>query len=340
MAAKSRSGKRPGSRKPGSGPRKSAAKPQHKPKASPEAERTSEVEPAPEGFIELPIEPEPDDVAAPVERPRPPRRIPRGDPNQVADRGRDAKKPKATAPPKGKGARAAKARTKKGKPARNARKRSGSRRGMSAGRAGSVATSTIVMFVVVGLVVLSIIGYGVYRAWDSNKPFGQQRAQQVEGVVNYRVKDPKMLTRTHVAGPQQYKVSPPVGGNHNIAWENCEGDVYPQQIPNEHAVHSLEHGAVWITYRPDLPAKQIAELAKKVRGEDFMLMSPYPGLDSPISLQAWGFQLKLKSASDDRVDEFIKAFRKGASVELGSTCSGGVTQTGTTPVNQQTQGMQ
>ena len=93
---------------------------------------------------------------------------------------------------------------------------------------------------------------------------------------------------------------------HNAAWQNCMGDVYDAPIANEHAVHSLEHGAVWITYRPGLPQDQLDKLAGKVRGVEKMLMSPYEGLDKPISLQAWGYQLKVDNADDPRIDEFIK----------------------------------
>jgi hypothetical protein len=185
--------------------------------------------------------------------------------------------------------------------------------------------------VAVALAAVGIIGYGAYQARDAGLPFGQQAAQKIDGVVNYRVKDPKSLTRNHKTGDLKYKVSPPVGGDHNPSWQNCEGDVYGAQIADENGVHSLEHGSVWITYRPDLPKDQVAALAKKVKGRGYMLMSPYPGLDKPISLQAWGFQLKLDKASDPRVDKFIKAFRTKASVEAGAVCSNGVTETGTEP---------
>ncbi|GAA3390214.1 DUF3105 domain-containing protein [Cryptosporangium minutisporangium] len=184
---------------------------------------------------------------------------------------------------------------------------------------------------IVAIVALSIIGYGVWYSWDASKPFGERRSQQIDGVQNYRAKDVKWLTQNHVGGKVKYETAPPVGGNHNGAWENCNGDVYAKQIPNEHAVHSLEHGAVWVTYNPDLPQAQIDQLAKKVKGKDYMLMSPYPGLDKPISLQAWGFQLKVDSASDKRIDEFITQFRLNATVESGASCSNGVTVTGDTP---------
>jgi hypothetical protein len=95
----------------------------------------------------------------------------------------------------------------------------------------------------------------------------------------------------------------------------------------------MEHGAVWITYRPDLPKAQVDQLAKKVTGRDFMLMSPFAGQDKPISVQTWGYQLKVDKADDARIDDFIKALREVSQVEPGATCSRGniITETGTTP---------
>jgi hypothetical protein len=184
--------------------------------------------------------------------------------------------------------------------------------------------------VAVVLAAGGIITYAAVQAADAGKPLEDRI--KIEGLANYRKTDPKMLTRTHVQGAVKYTVSPPVGGNHNPVWQNCQGNVYAAQIANEHGVHSLEHGAVWVTYRPDLPKAQVDALAKKVTGNDYMLMSPYPGLDKPISLQAWGFQLKVDKASDPRVDEFIKELRLKASVEVPATCAQGNTTTGTAPL--------
>lgn len=130
----------------------------------------------------------------------------------------------------------------------------------------------------------------------------------------------------HVSGSERvaYDQSPPFGGPHDAIWANCMGVVYSDGLRTENAVHSLEHGAVWITYNPDeLDADQIATLSSKVEGEQYMLMSAYPGLDSPISLQSWGHQLKLDSADDPRIDHFIAALRlnRYAYPEVGASCS-------------------
>jgi hypothetical protein len=189
----------------------------------------------------------------------------------------------------------------------------------------------IALGTVVAVVAISIIGYGVFVARDAGKPFGSRGAQQIEGMKNFRETNAKDLGRNHKTGTLSYKQSPPVGGDHNPTWQNCEGTVYDKEIAKEHAVHSLEHGAVWITYRPDLPKAQIDALKKKVQGKQYALMSPYPGLDKPISLQAWGLQLKVDKASDARIDKFIANFRQSATVEDGAVCSGGVTATGAKP---------
>ena len=126
----------------------------------------------------------------------------------------------------------------------------------------------------------------------------------------------------HVAGPISYKESPPIGGPHNVLWQNC--GIYEVPIHNEHAVHSLEHGAVWITYRPDLPADQVAML-KTIASDDYMLLSPYPGLDGPIVATSWNHQLRLADAADPRLARFIGQLKNNPDTtpEFGASCYGG-----------------
>jgi hypothetical protein len=129
--------------------------------------------------------------------------------------------------------------------------------------------------------------------------------------------------RQHLTGHITYDSSPPVGGNHNGYWADCTGTIYPKAIANENAVHMLEHGAIWITYRAGLPASQLAALKKLVNGQDRMALSPYPGLKSPISLQAWGYQLFVNNASDPRIAKFVNTLRYNPQTtpELNATCS-------------------
>jgi hypothetical protein len=189
----------------------------------------------------------------------------------------------------------------------------------------------IILFVVVGLFAAGIIGFAAWSVVSQDSREWHEQAADIEGIVNYRETQPEILTSAHESGPLTYTVNPPVGGNHNGTWQNCQGNVYPEPIPSEHAVHSMEHGAVWVTYDAALPADQVEQLASRVRGTDYALMSPYEGLDAPISLQAWGYQLKVDNASDERIDEFIRLLRVNAGIET-ATCGNGLTVTGTVPV--------
>jgi hypothetical protein len=189
----------------------------------------------------------------------------------------------------------------------------------------------IALFIAVAVIAIGIVGYGGWAVYSGGKPWDEKVAGMT-GLTNFRESRPDLMKGAqHQVGPIKYDISPPVAGPHNGAWQRCMGNVYDAPIANEHAVHSLEHGAVWVTYRSDLPKDQVDALAAKVNGQEYMLMSPYEGLDTPISLQAWGYQLKVDNASDSRIDEFIKAMRVNATIEPGATCQGGITATGTTP---------
>ncbi|GAA2090510.1 DUF3105 domain-containing protein [Actinomadura alba] len=136
------------------------------------------------------------------------------------------------------------------------------------------------------------------------------------------VQEVKNVESGHTKADVTYKESPPVGGPHDETWQNC--GAYDAPLRDENAVHSLEHGAVWITYRPDLSADQVTKLRSKAPAGSYVLVSPYPALTEPIALSSWGFQLKVKSADDERVDAFLRKYVQGERTpEPGAPCTGG-----------------
>jgi len=132
------------------------------------------------------------------------------------------------------------------------------------------------------------------------------------------------LSRTHVTGTVNYPMRPPVGGNHNQVWLNCNGDVYTKAVHDENAVHALEHGAVWVTYTDKAKKSDVDTLAAKVKQTPYSLMSPYTNQTSPIELSAWGHQLSVTSASDPKVAKFFETYVQGKQTpEPGASCTGG-----------------
>jgi hypothetical protein len=150
------------------------------------------------------------------------------------------------------------------------------------------------------------------------------------------------LEHDHVAGPVKYAVLPPVGGPHNAIWMNA--GVYTKPVPSERAVHNLEHGAVWITYDPDLSKAKIAKLTAFVgkqseisepqasasspagQSNRYMDLTPWAtnSLPSSIVISAWGHQLRVTSPTDPRLQQFVDKFRHNAtySPEYGAAVDG------------------
>ena len=133
-------------------------------------------------------------------------------------------------------------------------------------------------------------------------------ALRIPGIVHEEI-----ATREHAEGTVKYDRSPPIGGQHAPVWADCSGTAYDKPIRNENAVHALEHGAAWITVAPDLGAADLARLRAVVVGKDYTLMSPYPGLRTPVSLQAWGFQLALSTVDMTLVNRFLRDLRDNPS---------------------------
>jgi putative peptide zinc metalloprotease protein len=165
---------------------------------------------------------------------------------------------------------------------------------------------------------VSAVAIGLLASyWNSSLGLASGGAPQ--GVQTFLVSQ-----RNHVQGPVSYPQSPPVGGNHSPILQNC--GFYRTPVENEHAVHSLEHGAVWITYRPDLPAGDVAALRVLAQRMSYVLVSPFPDLPTPVVASAWGRQLRLNSAGDPRLDQFLRAFRRGSQApeHRGGPCTGGL----------------
>ena len=101
---------------------------------------------------------------------------------------------------------------------------------------------------------------------------------EIEGVETFE------HVTEHVEGTVDYDQTPPAGGPHNAVWLNC--GIYDQPVPNENAVHSMEHGAVWVTYdAAQVTGDELAALKSQLPST-YVVLSPYEGIDSPIVLSA------------------------------------------------------
>lgn len=175
--------------------------------------------------------------------------------------------------------------------------------------------------VAVAAVAAVVIGIVVASQEDpTERPTVQ--SNEIIGLETFDVR-----SHLHVPGQVPYPQSPPVGGDHAAVWQDC--GFYSQPIVTERGVHSMEHGAVWITYRPDLPRDQVSTLRDLATTQKYVLVSPWPDLRAPVVASSWGRQVRLESATDPRLAEFVRQFRLSPQApEPGAPCLGGATASG------------
>lgn len=140
---------------------------------------------------------------------------------------------------------------------------------------------------------------------------------EIEGVETFE------NASEHVEGVVDYAQTPPAGGQHNPAWLNC--GIYEEPVPNENAVHSLEHGAVWVTYDAEALSDEDLETLKGKLPGTYVILSPFDGLPSPIVLSGWNSQLQVEEADDPRIAEFLEEYWQSQNVpEPGALCTGAI----------------
>ncbi|MBH0115394.1 DUF3105 domain-containing protein [Salinibacterium sp. NG253] len=175
----------------------------------------------------------------------------------------------------------------------------------------------------IGIVISSIAAVGVLAliivmVVANGTPRTSPEAIEIDGVQNY-----PNLVAGHVEGTVDYEQSPPAGGEHASVWLNC--GVYTEPVPNENAVHALEHGAVWVTYDPAQVSGDELEALQAAVPSTYSVLSPYEGLQSPVVISAWANQVELDGVDDPRMQDFIDKFWQGGDApEIGASCSGGI----------------
>lgn len=178
----------------------------------------------------------------------------------------------------------------------------------------------IVGGIALALVLVGGVVFG--GVWLFNGVAGEAGAG-IEGVETFEVLD---YSHVDLGEKVDYDQFPPAGGQHYSTWQNC--GVYDEPVMPEFAVHSQEHGAVWVTYDPDLDASDVRRLTDHYTSGSYVLVSPMEGLPSTVVASGWGVQLKLDQADDPRLGEFLREYENHPDVpEPGAACSGAIGQT-------------
>ncbi len=148
--------------------------------------------------------------------------------------------------------------------------------------------SNKLFYIVVVLLVVGVLGLGMAKKEPDTPRPGVEHADD---------------GRTHVASKEYTGDEPPTSGEHAepVAW-----GVYDQEIPEANAIHNLEHGGVYISYRSDLPKEEQDKIkalfSKPYANPEFTpskaLVAPRDENKSPIVMSSWR-----RSQTFERFDE-------------------------------------
>lgn len=170
--------------------------------------------------------------------------------------------------------------------------------------------------IVVPVVALALVAFAFINVYITLNREGLP--EEIDGLALYPA-----VTYEVTDGPYNYDTQPPVGGENPGIIQDCGR--YRVPVSDEHTVASLAVGAVWIAYDPNLPEDEIDALHNFGAGEMYVIVAPYPGLQEPIMLTAWGAQVAVESSLDPRIAAFIRDFAENPDVpNPRRRCSGGV----------------
>lgn len=149
-----------------------------------------------------------------------------------------------------------------------------------------------------GIAVL--VGYGVFLLMRATGPQGEDHS------TAYDIQSREHIANGAVHPP--YNSNPPSSGWHYVS--PARTDFYNEPIPDESAIHNIEHGDIWIAYRPTI-SDETKSILKKFAGA-YVLVSPRAENAGDISLVAWGrvdtFDIVGGVLDQERIQDFIRRY--------------------------------
>lgn len=162
---------------------------------------------------------------------------------------------------------------------------------------------------ILGTVVV-VAGGAAFLSLSQGGESSQVKGGKVEGktVIGQEY---ELQGAAHISPGSQhepYNSNPPTSGPHYAT--PVQNGVRDEPIADETLIHNLEHGYIWISYRPDTSDDLKNKLKEFVQDDDWkMVLAPRSQNDSPIVLASWGRLLKLQDYDEEQIKKFRNAYR-------------------------------
>jgi hypothetical protein len=149
----------------------------------------------------------------------------------------------------------------------------------------------------IGIAAAVVAAITLFRSFGGPNDIPEGAIRAAEGAGCTEVEQPASSAPSgqHLQPGQDpgYTDTPATSGFHDPAPLPDDPKVYDTQPPETNAVHSLEHGAVFVYYLPEadggLPQDVIDRLTQVAEGSDATFLAPYPTLtgETALTLTAW-----------------------------------------------------
>jgi len=148
------------------------------------------------------------------------------------------------------------------------------------------------------VIVIAVLGLGYWLFQSSNVDPATLPGQAFE------IQGQQHIPQGSTDHPA-YNSNPPTSGWH---WpQPANWGAYDTTLPDEQLIHNLEHGGIWISYKPGLDENTVNQLKDFARRYRKIIVEPRPANDANIALAAWGRLQKLDNYSEAEILKFIEA---------------------------------
>ncbi|HEX9721808.1 MAG TPA: DUF3105 domain-containing protein [Candidatus Paceibacterota bacterium] len=158
-----------------------------------------------------------------------------------------------------------------------------------------------------------LVAGGLVALFTFTNPSGAPQAEEPTGPDYSQAMPHEGATHVAEGTEVSYQSNPPTSGSH---WPIPLLDrMYDTEKPDEALVHSLEHGRIWVSYKPDVGGEVIEALKDILGNQARVILTPRAANDTDIALAAWtrldAFDLEQLALSEveGRILDFIARYR-------------------------------
>ncbi|HLE49697.1 MAG TPA: DUF3105 domain-containing protein [Patescibacteria group bacterium] len=171
-----------------------------------------------------------------------------------------------------------------------------------------------------GLLIVATVAL-VIGGWQLTKksPEKIEFERKVETVsLEGKVQEFPIEGRAHVSlkTPVTYNTNPPTSGDHFAEAESW--GVNEKEVEDKAAIHGLEHGGIWITYKDidEESTKILEEIGRENSGS--VIVSPRSGNEAKISVASWGRLMKLDVVDKALIQKYIATYKNQGPEKLAN----------------------